>query len=465
VKFGKTLVLLAVFAGLLAFVLIFESKGKKAEERKAKEEKLVDLTPADILKIELKSGGETMSFDKDDKGEWRISGPLKAKADGAEVGALADNFASLKYERLVEADPKNLKTYGIPDKELSLWVKGTGQPVRLLFGMENPIDKTLFAQREGEKRVVLLASSLKSTLDKKLFDFREKAVFNLDTAKVGSVRVKSKAVSWEAVKKDDAWEIVEPVKALADKAKVDGLVTALSDLKAKEFVSETKSDEDMRKAGLDKPDFEVSLVLPDANSQPVFRLRAEGDKIYACDSLVNKIVLVEGQILTDLNRNPADYREKKVAAFNSWEADRIAVVRGSLNVSAVKEKVDNVDKWRLETPDKAPADGSKIETLIRKIESLETIEFIDTPKGLAEYGLEKPEAEIKVRTKDYEGKVREATILVGREDKDKKQVAVKNAALPYLMRVDGSFLQELPAAAKDWQPPAEAKSGDIKKAP
>jgi len=465
VKFGKTLILLAVFGALLAFVLIFESRGKKAEERKQKEGSLVDIAAADIRKMELETGGGIITFTKDDKGEWLIAGPIQSKADAAEVNALADGFSRLKFERVVEAEPADVKTYEIPTRKLTLWVKGDDRPVRLFFGMENPIDKTLFAQREGEKRVVLLASSLKSPLEKKLFDFRDKAVFKLDTAQVASIRVTAGKVAWEAVRKDETWNLSLPVTALADRTKVGGLVDAISGLRATEFVSETGTAADLLKFGLDKPDYEIRLALPGANTQALIQLRKEGDKVYASGSLTDKIILVENRILTDLDRKPEEYREKKVAAFASWDADRIAIAAGSLSLAAVKEKAGDLEKWRLETPDKPDADGSKIETFIRKIEGLEALEFIDAPESLAEFGLDRPSAEVKIRTKDYQGNVREATVLVGREDKDTKRVVVKNAALPYLFRVDGAFLQEMPKDLKDWKAPEETTERDAKKAP
>ena len=456
-KFGKTIILLAAFIALLAFVVIFESKGHKAEERRAKEEKLVDLAASDIQRMELKNGAEVLAFKKDDKGEWLITGPLQAKADGSEVNSLADNFASLKFERVVEAEPKDLKAYEIPGRELSLWAKGAEKPVRLLFGMENPIDKTLFAQREGEKRVVLLAGFLKTSLEKKLFDFRDKTVFKLDTTGVGAIKVKSKAASWEAVKKDESWELGEPVKALAGKSKVEALIEALSGLRAKEFVSESRTEGDIRKAGLDKPDYEVSLMMPGSNAQAVFAIRKDGDKVYASDSLVDKIVLVESSILAELDKKPGDYREKKVAVFNSWEVDRIALAGVAVPLAAVKEKEKDLDKWRLEIAAKPWADGSRIETLIRKIEGLEASEFIDAPKTLAEYGLEKPSAEVRLRIKENDGRSREVVLLVGKETPEKKQVVVKNSSLGYLFLVDSAFLQDLPKTAKDWTETEPAK--------
>lgn len=464
-KFGKTLVLLGAFLVLLAAVLFFDARGKKRAAGKEKEGKLVDLPSSDLVKMSLKSGDSVLTFERDANGEWKITEPLETGADETEVGNLAAGFSGLKIERVVATAPADLSAYGIPDKELSLWVKGKDKPVRILIGMENPIDKTLFAKRDDDPRVVLIASPLKTTLDKKIFDFRRKDVFAFEKAGVSAVKVRTSLGSWEATKKDGDWFLKSPVEALAETNRVEALIDSLAGLRAKEFVSEKRTDEDVRKSSLDKPEYEVVLSMPTANKEATIALHKDGDKISAMSSLSDKIVLVESAILADLDKNPDEYREKKVAVFDSWEADRVSVTARGLSLAAVKEKVGADDKWFLESAGKVEADSSKVEMFIRKIEGLEAAEFIDAPKSLAEYGLDRPEAEVKVRTKDYEGKVREATVLVGREDKNKNQVVVKNAALNYLFRVDSSFLPDIPKDVKDWTAAPETKPGDAKKEP
>ena len=219
----------------------------------------MDLASADVRKITLKNESGTMTFQKDEKGGWRITEPLEAQADDMEIDSLAASFAGLRIERVVEAEPKDLKTYEIPKSEVTLWAKGKDLPVKVLIGMENPIDNTLFAKLEDEKRVVLLPSSLKTSLDKKLFDFRGKDVFKFETADVRAIKVRAGDVAWAASKKDDAWELTAPISALVNGNKLDSLLYALSGLKAKEFISEKKSEEDIRKNGLDKPEYEVNL--------------------------------------------------------------------------------------------------------------------------------------------------------------------------------------------------------------
>jgi uncharacterized protein YpmB len=465
VKFKATFVLLAVFAVLLALVLVFESKGKKAVAAKEQEGLLVNLAPADIRKIELKKEGGAIVLEKDDKGGWQLTAPLDARADGSEADGLASSFASLRIDRVVEKEAKDLKTYGIPQREVSLWVKGKYAPVRVHIGMENPLDKSLFAKREDDPRVVLVPSDLKSTLDKKVFDFREKTIFKFDTADVKGIRVRAKDVSWEAARTADGWLFKAPFRALANKSQLDTLLDSLSNLRATEFVSEEKKLADVKKFGLEKPEYEVALAMSAAGREVVYSLHKDGDKSYALTSRSNEIIAFDGSLLADLGKKADELREKKVTDFSSWEANKICVKKGDFRLTAAKEKVKDEETWLLDTAGKDTADGTKIEAFIRNIEGLEAAAFIDNPKSLAAYGLDQPAAEIIIWTKDIDNKVKETSLLVGNENRDKKQVVVKNRKLDGLFRVDASFLQDFPKDAKDWkaEPPKTQETTTDKK--
>ncbi len=463
----KTLILLAVFAVLLAAVMLVERRGKKTSEAKEKENYLVDVAAADVEKVEIKAAATAagpIAIARNDKGEWQITAPLAAKADPSEAGSLVDAFAKLRIDRVVDNAPGDLKTYEIPRSEVTLWVKGRTTPVRVLIGMENPLDKSLYAKREDDAKVVLLASSLTGTLNKTLFDLREKDVFKFDAAEVNSVRLKFRDSEWQAARTDGAWSLTSPVKALAARGPLDTLLDSLSGVKAKEFLAEDKKPEEVKKLGLDKPEIEVTLGMAASGKTVVFDFRKEGDKAYATTSASTKIIAVETSLLTGLEKTLADVRDKKVAEILSWEADRAAYKSGALSLGAVKEKSGTEEKWVLETPAKDAADPVKVEAFIRKIEGLEAAGFVDAPKDLASYGLEPPAAEARIRTKDAENKVKETVILIGREDKAKKQVAVRNGSLGYLFLVDPSFLADMPKDAKDWKagPPKDAAPGEKK---
>ncbi|MGB2764156.1 MAG: DUF4340 domain-containing protein [Candidatus Aminicenantaceae bacterium] len=450
-KFKTTIILAVILIILLAFVFIFESKDEGENE---KEGKLVALSSDDIQKITLQREDKTISFEKTERDEWLITQPLEAKADKYEVDRLVSDFSDLRIERVVEEEPEDLKKYEIPQKEISLWLKDKNKPVKILVGMENPLDKTFFAKRDDETRVVLISSQLKDLMEKSLFDFRQKDIFRFETDEVKSVKLKAKKIFWEATKKEEEWFLEKPVKSLANTSKIDNLLTSLSNLKAKEFVSEEKSEDGIKKYSLENPDYKITLFMPLVNQELTFSLNKEEEKLYATTTLSSKIVEVEDALLSDFEKEAEEIREKEVANFYSWEVNRLHIKKGDINWTFVKDEEDN---WSFESPDEGEADKNKIQTFIRKIESLEAEEFIDPPLSLKDYGLDGPQSEVKIWWKEDEEKVQEITILIGYEDKEAKKVVVKNTRFNYLFRVDKAFLEEFPKKIKDWKPEEKEK--------
>lgn len=452
-KFKKTIILFIAFAVLLAFVLLFEEfKGKGDGEE---EDKLVALSSDDVQKITLKREDEIITFEKskdEDTEEWIITEPLEAKADKYEVDRLAENLSDLRIERVVEEEPEDVEKYEIPKKEISVWFKDREKPVKILIGAENLLDNTLFARRDDEVRVVLIPSHLKSTLEKSLFEFRQKEIFRFETDDVKSIALRAKETQWEAEKKEEEWFFKKPVQALAKENKISGILNSLSGLKAKEFVSEEKGKEEVDKFGLERPDYEITLTLPVENQEITFFLHKEEDKLYATSSLSSKIIEAEDALLSDLEEEVGELREKEVANFYTWEVNRLRLKIGEIDWELSKDEEDN---WHFETPVQEEADKNKVQTFIRKIESLEAEEFIDPSLELKDYGLDNPQAEVKIWVAEDEDKIKEITILIGSEDKEAKKVVVKNVRLDYLFRLDSAFLEEFPKDIKDWKPETE----------
>jgi hypothetical protein len=464
VKFKTTLVLLAAFVILLGIVAFFDSKGEKKSTAEEKASTLISIDPADVRKASLVRDGETLAFERDEAGPWRLTSPLQAAADDAEVTGFVGSLASLRIERVVEKEAKELAAYEIPKIEISLWVKGEDAPIRLLVGMENPLDKTFFAKREDDPRVVLLASTLKTTLDKKIFDFRQKDVFKFSVDDVKTIRVRAKSLAWQAQREEAGWFLKAPVAAPTARGKVESLLDALSGLRAKAFVAESKTAEALKKFGLDKPEYEVFLSLPASSQEIVFSLHQEGEAFYATTSLSAKAIAFEGALLADLDRKVDAMRETKIADFYSWEADKVALKKDGFELAAVKEKVGEEDKWFLDPAAKEEADRTKVEEFLRKIEGLEAASFIDNPGPPAAYGLVGG-TEVRIRTMDAQGKAKETVLLIGKEDAEKKQVIVKNTQFDYLFFVDSGFLQDIPKEKKDWktEPPKPEEGKTDKK--
>lgn len=456
-KFRTTLILLTIFLLLLATVILVEHRSEKVQEKKEAAEKLTDFKAAEVEKISLKKeDGSVITLKRNDQNGWQLIEPLEAEADDYEASSLAENFASLKIDRVVEEQATDLAAYEIPRKEVHLWLKGQDEPVVIQVGMENPLDNALYARRADRSQVVLLPSYLKYSLDKKVFDLRKKDILKFETGKVQSIEVKSKESNWKVKRENDSWYFVQPLEALASKYQVDNLLDNLSGLRAKEFLAEEKNPEQLKLHGLDRPEFMIRLGLPDSQ-ELIFYINRKDSKVIATSSLAGKIIEVDSQIATDLDRKIDDLREKKVAVFNSWEAREVSLKKENLVLRAFREKVrekrQEQEKWFLarEEAKKEPADEAKIESLLRKLEYLEAEEFIDQPKGLKDFGLEPPALEILVRAGTADRPQKEIQLLVSSENEQNKQVIIKNRDLPYLFRVKSDFLAEIPTKIEDWK--------------
>jgi len=456
-KFRTTLILLAILVALLTVVVLVEHRSEKSQEKKEAAEKLTDFKASEVEKFSLKKeDGSVITLKKDDQGRWQLVEPLEADADEYEASSLAENFASLRIDKVVEEQATDPAAYEIPKKEISLWLKGQSEPVLIQIGMENPLDGTLYARRADRQQVVLLASPLKYSLDKKVFDLRKKDILKFEKSRVQSVELRSEGLNWKVKREGEAWQFIYPVSALASKYQIDNLLDSLSGLRAKEFLAEEKDLEKLKQYGLDRPEFTVTLGLQDSQ-ELIFSINRRDNKVVATSSLARKIIEIDSQIATDLGRKVADLREKKVASFNSWEAVGLSLKKENWQLTAVREKVKDrgkeQEKWFLVLGEarKEPAEESKIESLLRKLEYLEASEFIDNPAELKEYGLDNPTLEISVRVKPADSEIREIQLLVGPENSEKQQVVIKNRDLSYLFMVNSDFLKEIPTKPEDWQ--------------
>jgi hypothetical protein len=453
-KFRTTLYLFIAFVVLLAFFFLSESVFKKEKQ----EDKLVNREADEVTEIILTRGEETIRFLKENEEDWLIKEPITAAADRYEVNRLADDFSNLRVERVVEETPTDLQKYGLPNQEIILKFKDNTE-VKIEIGDENPLDKTLFAKRSDEERVVLLPSYIKTVLEKKLIDFRKKDIFSFETDEVKEISVDGPQTKWRAEKREDEWWLVSPVESLAQSSKISNILYSLSSLKAKEFLCEDKKAADLKKYGLQKPQYQIRLKLPQKEQEFTVYLTKKDDTLYATSTLSAKIISADDTIISDLEKKIDELREKEVAVFYTWEVKELKIKKEGLVISLKKNK-DN--DWIFE-PSGEKADNEKVESFIRQLDSLEAESFIDPPFNLQDFGLEKPLAEISLVVEAGENKTKEITLKIGQTQSSSDKAYLQNTRLNYLLVVKSDFLDQLPHKKEDWQPQALSEKTEEKK--
>lgn len=166
------------------------------------------------------------------------------------------------------------------------------------------------------------------------------------------------------------WRLVEPLKARADAALVDGLLDALAALDTVRRLD----DVNVKEVGLDRP--RATVKVKTADGEKVLRIGAEiptsGTTIAALEGEKGAVV-VSDSILADLQRNPGDWRDRQIYRGDRDHVQRITLTSGGQKVVLAKQG----DSFRIESPIRDRADRDRIDDLFAELSGLTAERFVD----------------------------------------------------------------------------------------
>lgn len=184
------------------------------------------------------------------------------------------------------------------------------------------------------------------------------------------------------------WRLVEPLKARADTMAVDSLLDALFSLDK----VRTLDDVNLKEVGLDRP--RATVRVKTADGEKVLKIGAEiptsGTTIAAVsgEGGGKGAVVVSDSILTEIRRNPGDWRDRQVYRGDRDHVQRITLMSSGQKVVLVKQG----DTFRIESPFKDRADRDKMDDLFAELSGLTAERFLDSPQP----GLQSPQAVVEV---------------------------------------------------------------------
>ncbi|HUS20519.1 MAG TPA: DUF4340 domain-containing protein [Aeromicrobium sp.] len=393
----STIALLVVLAGLGAYIYFVASK---AEDSSTKQEKLFPSIASDnIEELTVRNdAGETTTLKKAD-GKWTITAPVQARASDMDASGIANALAGLDVTRVVDENPADVKDYGLdkPGVEISFKSNGGKPSGKLIVGGKTATGGSLYARKDDEKRVVLIAEFNQTTFNKSTFDLRDKAIVSLDRSKVDGVDVVLDKGSFELAKKDADWSMVKPIVARADASAADGLVTAVESLQMKSIVGSSATPEELKRYGLDKPSAVVNLHLGSARASVLVGGPAGEDTVYVRDASKPDIFTVQKAAADDLRKVADDYRRKDLFDMRAFTATRIEITRAGTTTAwdKVKGTGDNAaDTWKRVSPAAGEPDKEKFQAFVAALADIRAVSFVESK---ARTGLDAPAATIVVK--------------------------------------------------------------------
>lgn len=399
--FWRTYAAAAVLLGLGAYIFFVESKPKP---EKSKEKVLaLDKSKAQELTLTPK-GGEAIRLVKEG-GVWKMTAPLSVPADSEGVEALLGSLESLEIDEVAGESPGRIADFGLEEPRLAVGVRlqGATEPLKVLLGDKTPDGSGVYAKLPARPRVFTVASWSTGAFDKKPFDLRDRDLLHVKRDAVRTVEVTGPDGTYALAqdgKKD--WAFTKPLVTRAGRWALDGLLGTLEGLRMESVAAEEAKD--LKPFGLDKPARRVTLGFADGGSKTLEIGGSPKEKKYHAREAASRLVaVVPGAIVDDLAKGMAELRGKRLLDVATYEVEGIDVELGGAKRvytrSSTKDSKEGFDtyKWKRTAPDGKDVETNKVQDALFKVGGVEVQEFVDAPKGLETYGLDKPVAKVTLR--------------------------------------------------------------------
>jgi hypothetical protein len=296
-----------------------------------------------------------------DTGKWRMTEPKPLPGDQDAVSSVVTNLASLNADKVIEEKADDLKPYGLGDPTLAITIKRKdGKTDEVLIGDDTPTGSGSYAKLPNDPRVFTISSFVKSSLDKRPDDLRDKRLLTFDQDKLTRVELQAKGSTVEFGKDaQNEWQIVKPRPLRADSSAVNGLVDKLKDAKM-----DLTATEDAAKGFAAGTRVAVATVT-DASGTQTIEVRKDKDKNYfAKSSAVEGMYKIAADAGDAMDKGLDDFRNKKLFDFGFSDPGKVDVKGASYTKSG--------DKWMSGSK---TMDNGSVQTLIDKLRDLAATKF------------------------------------------------------------------------------------------
>ncbi|HEX5215869.1 MAG TPA: DUF4340 domain-containing protein [Vicinamibacterales bacterium] len=356
---GRSFLILLVLAlGLGGYAYFVESKRDLTDPKTVKA-KVFGLEAGKIEEVKVTSAsGETTTLKKSGT-DWQIVAPEPMPADTAAVGSLVSSLETLEQQSVLDENPTSLDAFGLKPPKTTVAFKVAGETAerKLLLGNKTPTGSDLYAQVEGQPRVILISSYLNDTFNRTTFDLRDKTALKFDRGAVDAITIEAAgAPTTSFTRKGDQWQITAPVNARADFAAVDAIVGKVQQAQMKSIVA-ADGTKDLKTYGLDKPQATATFGAGSNRATLAIGAKKDDNAVYARDLSRPVVFTLEPSVLTDIKKKPEDVRLKDIFEFRTFTATGLDITHGATALTIAKEKAapPAKDKPAEASPVPAPA--------------------------------------------------------------------------------------------------------------
>jgi hypothetical protein len=355
-KLGKLIIYLVILVAVVGWVYVVEIR-YRPEQKKQEEagKKIVQLEKDKIVKIGLATAKNgKVEIQKPEK-DWVITEPIRTKADTFAVDNLLTTIADATAEKVIMEKDVKWADYGLDKPDFTVDVSTADKKAEILFGASNPSKTSYYVRVDGDPKLLLVADTLKISLNKSIFDIRDKSVVGIAPEDVERVALSIKGKQIELKREGtDKWMVTAPERFRVKNSVVTSDLRTITNLKAKEIIDSPSKEGDeyglqnpQESIELSGPKRELTLLIGKAKEQKGSST-APADR-YARIKGHDPVYLLDGRTLDGVKTDPKELRDRSLLTFNPPDIERVQVDLEGKQWIASKDK-DN--KWSLEKPEK-----------------------------------------------------------------------------------------------------------------
>jgi len=391
----KTIVLLIIFAGLLAYVYFFEIQGEKRKKaQKEQQELLLDFDSAHVTGLSFLPGEIVI---KKDSTQWSIISPVQSEADKSTIENILDAFTWLKKGRLVSDIPDDFRKFGLNPYQYALVIERTANSDTLMVGNANLDNTSVFYRKSGDNSVYLVPTTLKKSVTKTLYDLRDKSILKFERGKINKILIKNYGETFSCYRDENQqWWLDHPIAALCDEDKIDDMLNLLHDSIIKKFQSEKSNF--LNKYGLNNPWLTVSLTDSSNQQKQLLIGKKNQQEYFSRAESKPQIFLIDSSLVAELDVSLFDLRDKTIVSFEQDSVMEILLQYPDFTFHCIR---DSAKQWHITQPDSGLAKSWKISSFFYDLQDIKVAEFVDAsnPPDVF-YGFDQPEIKLILKGKD-----------------------------------------------------------------
>ena len=343
-NFKTTLVLVALLAvaGLAVLLTRESSEEKKKTETAAEQQKLLNVKSEDVTRIVVTPASGAKTALEKSNGKWRLTEPVAAAAESFEVDSLVRAITELESTSSASAGV----SAGLDKPQYTVdFTTADGKSRTLNVGNKTAVGDSLYVALKDDKSVHVVSPDLLERLRKPASDYRDPKLVEITEPQVQQVTITKPDGKIVLVKSGKDWKVTEPSAMPADENEVQRIVSALTSLRAAEFVSENIAEASQYQ--LDQPRYSATLSAASPTTlpigiaatapatapatQPSVTIKfgryedVTKENVMVLSSQTPAIAKVSATIIATLNKKPLELRDRKVLDVDPAQVSTITI--------------------------------------------------------------------------------------------------------------------------------------------